>query len=408
MNGEHKALLIGLSSRILVVVVFIISSFLFTTSSEQVATQFSNPLPLVNLFYRYDSGFYITIARTGYPIGYPAHDWAFFPLYPIVTKALSHAFIPLSTTNSMQLTGLLQSKTALGLTEKMEITNALELSGFLVSNIAFFVSVYFFYKLTHKIISKRIALISTAFFSFWAGSVFYSAIYSEALFMALLLGTFYYLEEDKLTIAVLLGFLASFTRSNGFLIFVPFLFYALQLRTNKSKTIKLVASSALVASPFLFFQLFGYIFAGNVFPITQVARDSNWGANALLPLQLLTISNFGARIFSFYFLGILLMFIPIGYFIIRIRPKSIKSSLIQDSKQLKYWAFYASMLFVLIDQALIYSVIRYAVSMLPIYWVSAIIYTKNRSIGIGLFVLMTGMLIIGSILLEAGGPFPFY
>jgi Gpi18-like mannosyltransferase len=73
-------------------------------------------------------------------------------------------------------------------TSAMGLTNAVELAGFIVSNIAFFISIYFFYKLTNKIFnSTQIALVATAFFSFWGGAVFYSAIYTEALFMALAL-----------------------------------------------------------------------------------------------------------------------------------------------------------------------------------------------------------------------------
>ncbi len=74
-----------------------------------------------------------------------------------------------------------------------QLTNATVLSGFIMSNIAFFVSVYFFYKLTNKIFSStKIALASVAFYSFWIAASFYSAIYSEATFMALALGAFYY------------------------------------------------------------------------------------------------------------------------------------------------------------------------------------------------------------------------
>jgi hypothetical protein len=45
------------------------------------------------------------------------------------------------------------------------------------------------------------------------------------------------------------------------------------------------------------------------------------------------------------------------------------------------------------------------VPMLPIYWVSAIIYTKNRLTGIIIFALMTVMFIIGAYMFETGGPF---
>ena len=129
MNHTQKALLIGTSSRILIVAVFVLCSFLFTVSSEQPASHIANPLPIVNLFNRDDSGYYISIALNGYAT---MLDWNFFPLYPAAMKALSLPFTPF-------------------LTNEMAIQNTIELAGFIISNVAFFVSVYFFYKLTNKI-----------------------------------------------------------------------------------------------------------------------------------------------------------------------------------------------------------------------------------------------------------------
>ena len=92
----------------------------------------------------------------------------------------------------------------------LNITPSLMLSGVIISNIAFFASAYFFYKLTQKLFNPRLALISTAFYCFWVGGVFFSLIYTEALFMALALGAFYYLEENKIPVAVFIGFLGGF------------------------------------------------------------------------------------------------------------------------------------------------------------------------------------------------------
>ena len=61
-------------------------------------------------------------------------DWAFFPLYPLVIKAVSFLFISLPA------------------------ESALELAGFVVSNLFFFVAVFFMYKLTNRIFdSSKIA-----------------------------------------------------------------------------------------------------------------------------------------------------------------------------------------------------------------------------------------------------------
>jgi uncharacterized membrane protein YjdF len=48
---------------------------------------------------------------------------------------------------------------------------------------------------------------------------------------------------------------------------------------------------------------------------------------------------------------------------------------------------------------------RFAVTMLPIFWVSAKIYTKSRLAGVILFVTMTVMLIIGAYLFETASPY---
>src|SRR5208283_5271326 len=105
-------------------------------------------------------------------------------------------------------------------------------AGFFVVNISFLASAYFLFKLTNKIFnSSKIALLTVLFYSFYGASSFFSSIESEALFMALALAAFYYLEENKIVHASVFGFLASLTRSDGFLIAIPFFIYAFQTKT---------------------------------------------------------------------------------------------------------------------------------------------------------------------------------
>ncbi len=380
MKDSYKILLIALSSRILVITIFVISSLLFTTT----ATSPKNPIPIVSLFSRWDSGCYKEIARNGYPASLQG-EWAFFPLYPSFMKGLSTAFLPF-----------------------FSFSNASNLAGFIISNVAFFVSVYFFYKLTYKLFNtSKIAVISTVFYCFFAGAVFYSAIYSESLFMALALASFYYLEENQLYKSVLFGFLASFTRADGFLICIPFVVSAFFQYRNKIRT--LLLSSMIVASPFLLFQIIGYAIVG-VFPISLVARTVGWGTYppmqvqfSIYPLQV--YDKTGYQIL--YAAGFLIMLIPLAYPLVSPKIQGLQSQnyLIQESVRLKYWAYYASMLYVIYAIAYIGSAIRYSVTMLPIYWVSALIYSKNRLIGIVLLITMISMFVIGAYLLEINGYF---
>ena len=159
-----------------------------------------------SLFVRWDSVWYLNIAQSGYPLGIakpfgglfqyytPIADpqWAFFPLYPAAMQSLLATLIV--GFNSVN-------------------TPSLIVSGIIVSNTAFFVSIYFFYKLTNKLFnSTKTALISIAFYSFSIATVFYSAVYSEALFMALAFGSFYCLEEKRYCPAIVLGVFAAFTK----------------------------------------------------------------------------------------------------------------------------------------------------------------------------------------------------
>ncbi|MGO8807005.1 MAG: mannosyltransferase family protein [Candidatus Bathyarchaeia archaeon] len=364
-----------------------------------------------SLFVRWDSVWYLNIAQSGYPLGIakpfgglfqyytPIADpqWAFFPLYPAAMRALATLIVGFNSVN----------------------TPSLIVSGIIVSNTAFFVSIYFFYKLTNKLFnSTKTALISIAFYSFSIATVFYSAVYSEALFMALALGSFYYLEEKRYCPAIVLGVLAAFTRSDGFLVAVPFFIYGLQIKIPKIyekckcgcgklfeiqqsfikfhlTNVKLLLVSAVVASPYLVWNLVGYFVAGGIFPIQEIARRANWGAYPPFISQFSlyqTSTSFDEFLITAL---ILIVAIPTIYFMVKIRKVFTA-----ESNTLKYWALYASIAYILFTQSFVFSIIRYAIPMLPIYWVSAKIYTKNRAIGLILLGLMVSLSIIGTYLFE--------
>ncbi len=348
-----------------------------------------------------DSTHYLDIALNGYPNGYPDvstwtngvsesvvpvlvyPQWAFFPLYPAVMRVL----------------GLL-------LTPFFSVSNALTVAGFLISNFCFFISTYFLFKLTNKLFnSTKIAIATVAFYSFCMGSVTLSAVYSESLFMALTLASFYYLEEGRFYRATFFGFFAAFTRSDGFIIFIPFFIYAIQqlktLKTEKiqnlKKSLSLVGFSGIVASPYLLWNIEGYFLAGGVFPVQVISRNLNWG---IFPNLYVQFTDGTVRLpvqQAYLLLGILFILIPTVYPIVKTRRL-----ITTEVQTLKYWVFYFAMLYVLITQSIAFSVIRYAIPLLPIYWVSAKIYGKNRFAGGIVFGIMTGLMIASTYFFETG------
>ena len=137
---------------------------------------------------RWDSVWFLTIAADGYD---GAAREAFFPLYPLVVRI---AGAPLG---SALVGGALASTALLGV--------ALVLLHRLVA-------------LDHDRAVARNAVLVTALFPM---SFFFSAVYSESLFLCLSIGAVYAARRDRWAWAGALGMLAATTRSAGVLLLVP-------------------------------------------------------------------------------------------------------------------------------------------------------------------------------------------
>jgi hypothetical protein len=137
---------------------------------------------------RWDSVWYLAIAGGGYGGG--ARE-AFFPLYPLVVRV---AGVPLG---SALVGGALASTALLGV--------ALVVLHRLVA-------------LDHDRAVARNAVLVTALFPM---SFFFSAVYSESLFLALSIGAVYAARRERWAWAGTLGALAATTRSAGVLLLVP-------------------------------------------------------------------------------------------------------------------------------------------------------------------------------------------
>ncbi|MEY2442713.1 MAG: hypothetical protein QOJ46_2139 [bacterium] len=145
---------------------------------------------LVAPFARWDSVWYLAIAGGGYGDG--ARE-AFFPLYPVVARLVG---LPVG---SALVGGVLASTALLGV--------ALVLLHRLVA-------------LDHPREVARNAVLVTALMPM---SFFFSAVYSESLFLALSIGAVYAARRERWALAGALGGLGAMTRSAGVLLLVPLL-----------------------------------------------------------------------------------------------------------------------------------------------------------------------------------------
>ncbi|MFN2461175.1 MAG: mannosyltransferase family protein [Candidatus Velthaea sp.] len=144
--------------------------------------------PLLAVWGRWDAEHYLGIATQGYH----GTEMAFFPLYPLLIKLVG------------ALTG-----------------NHL-VAGLIVSNVASFFGLLFFYKLVEHQYNRQVAHRATFYVSIFPTAIFFSAVYTESLFFALTVASFYFIRERKWVTAGIVGYFASLTRVEGVLLAVPF------------------------------------------------------------------------------------------------------------------------------------------------------------------------------------------
>jgi hypothetical protein len=155
---------------------------------------------------RWDAAWYMVIARYGYrpDLGsFTSPRTAFFPLYPLGLRAISTLGVPLV------------------------------IGGVLLSLVALALALYGIHRLTTLELARggrlalgragggdvaRLAVLLTAFAPM---AFFFSAVYSESLYLALSVGLFWSARQGRWALAGVLGALAAATRSTGLVLGLP-------------------------------------------------------------------------------------------------------------------------------------------------------------------------------------------
>jgi hypothetical protein len=145
---------------------------------------------------RWDSGWYWTIADHGYRFQPPApSNVNFFPLYPLLSWLVG---LPLRLLLSAE--------------------HAFYLGGMLVSQVAFACAAAGLLRLGRDLVGEAGARRAVWLFCLFPFSMFFSAVYTEALFAALAIWAFVFAREERWWAASLLAGLAAVTRIPGFLV----------------------------------------------------------------------------------------------------------------------------------------------------------------------------------------------
>jgi Mannosyltransferase (PIG-V) len=141
-------------------------------------------------FARWDSVWYLSVARNGY--GHTPANTAFYPLYPLMIKLLG------------------------------DVIGSDLIAGVLISLVAF----AFALELVHRLVlldlgDRALADLTVLLIAFSPMSYFFSAVYTEALYLALSVGCILQARRGRWAAAGVLGGLAAASRNSGVVLILP-------------------------------------------------------------------------------------------------------------------------------------------------------------------------------------------
>lgn len=103
-----------------------------------------------------------------------------------------------------------------------------DVAGWLIANVAFIVALVFVYWIVQLDFDRQIARITLWVLALFPMAVFFSAVYTESLFLALAAGALHFARTRVWALAGILGLLAALSRSNGVMLLLLFAVLFLQ------------------------------------------------------------------------------------------------------------------------------------------------------------------------------------
>ena len=232
-----------------------------------------SPDPVRDLPARWDATWYMEIARSGYrydgEVGRDEQQTvAFFPLYPMLIRTLAAFTTP-------------PRGPTMGYAEYIEMRLVhLAWCGLVISLLAFAGALVVLYRWAQLLAGTDAAAGTIVLLSTYPFAVFFSAAYTEALFLLLVSGACYAFERGRLPLAGAAGLLAGLTRPNGVMLSVALLVLALAPRhragrEGMARTIGSVATAAMPAVGLLLYCAYLYGLTGN--PLAWMEAQAAWG-----------------------------------------------------------------------------------------------------------------------------------
>ena len=189
-NRTAVIVLCALGLRVVTAGLAFLVNVVFPLHQPQQFVAFGQASQFWETFARYDSGWYLGVARDGYRFAEGGRsNLAFFPVYPLLMRALARPF-----GNRAQ---------------------NYYLAGIVISWAAFVVAMVLLDRLARLDLPRRAASRAVLYASIFPFAFFYGVVYSESLFLMLMLAAAYGFRTRRWLIGGVAGALASATRVNG-------------------------------------------------------------------------------------------------------------------------------------------------------------------------------------------------
>lgn len=326
-------------SRLLVLMIAILSASII--EKGEYFLEWGTPTNALDLFHKWDSHQYLSIIQTGYSyIPGKMSNVAFFPLYPLLIKLFSAIFgHPVAI-------------------------------GFIISNIALLLASIYFYKLIKLDYKDSTAMKSIFFLLISPVSFFFSIVYTEGLFLFLVISCFYYARKKQWLLASILAGLATLTRGTiGFILIFPLLmeYFDLDFR-NLKPDLKKIKSSILylllIPASLIGFMIYLYIKFNE--PLAFIKVQAGWGRGFSSIFTTLSSYIYYPPFFQFLFLDSVIVSIVL---ILYLTFQKTRAS---------YITYSILLLFLYLSTRQIYSIHRYVGVIFPLYLGLALLSQKHR------------------------------
>lgn len=209
---------------------------------------------------RYDALWYQQIAQHGYQAG--TGTGAFYPLYPLLSRIVSF------------FTG-----------------GHIVVAELIVSSVAFIIAMWLLYRVVQFDCNARVAQLTVLLTAFFPVSFFLIAPYTESLYLALTLATFYFARRSRPWAAGAAGFAAALTHDPGVFLAFPLLYEYLRRKGAAwwRPHITLLSTGLPILGPVVVAVYLRFI-VGETRSIFQLNAAYPWGYHQVAPWQSLADS----------------------------------------------------------------------------------------------------------------------